>query len=271
MKAEHKSLPGIIDTHAHLDELDDLEKALEEAGKAGIIAVISVGSNQASNEKVLDISRRYQHFVYPALGLHPWELGDLDHNKINETLKFIEQMGQDIVAIGEVGLDYDKRVTRRAPKELQKAVLKDILALAKLCRKPLILHSRYAWQDCFQLVQEAGIDARKVVFHWFTGPSSVLRSIIRANYFISATPAAEYHEEHRRAVKETPLDRILLETDTPVIYGRDIKYRSRPADLSRSLRAVAEIKGMDESAVALQTTDNARSFFNLPIVEHPKP
>lgn len=263
--------PGIIDTHAHLDELDDLEAALEEAGRAGIIAIIAVGSTQASNEKVLNISRRYQHFVYPALGLHPWELGDLDHNKVNDTLKFIEQINQEIVAIGEVGLDYDKRVTRRAPKELQKAVLKDVLALARECGKPLVLHSRYAWQDCFQLVQQAGIDARKAVFHWFTGLSSVLRNIISAGYFISATPAAEYHEEHRRAVKEAPIDRLLLETDTPVIYGRDLKYRSRPADLLRSLKAVAELKGMDESAVALQTTDNARSFFNLPTPEHPRP
>lgn len=262
--------PRIIDTHAHLDELDDLEAALEEAKRAGIIAIVAVGSTQASNEKVLNISRRYQHFVYPALGLHPWELGDLDHNKINDTLKFIEQVNQEIVAIGEVGLDYDKRVTKRAPKELQKAVLKDVLALARECGKPLVLHSRYAWQDCFQLVQQAGIDTRKAVFHWFTGLSSVLQNIISAGYFISATPAAEYHEEHRRAVKEAPIDRLLLETDTPVIYGRDLKYRSRPADLLRSLKAVAELKGMDESAVALQTTDNARSFFNLPTPEHPR-
>ncbi len=263
--------PRIIDTHAHLDELDDLEAALEEAGRAGIIAIVAVGSTQASNEKVLNISRRYQHFVYPALGLHPWELGDLDHNKINDTLTFIERVNQEIVAIGEVGLDYDKRVIKRASKELQKAVLKDVLALARECGKPLVLHSRYAWQDCFQLVQQAGIDARKAVFHWFTGLSSVLRNIISAGYLISATPAAEYHEEHRRAIKEAPIDRLLLETDTPVIYGRDLKYRSRPADLLRSLKAVAELKGMDESAVALQTTDNARSFFNLPTPEHPKP
>ncbi len=270
MEVDYKNLPGIIDTHAHLDELGDLETALEDARRAGVIAVIAVGSNQASNEKVLDISHRYQHFVYPALGLHPWELGDLDHNKINDILRFIEQMGREIVAIGEIGLDYDKRVTKRASKGLQQAVLKDILALARQCGKPLILHSRYAWQDCFQLVQEAGINARKAVFHWFTGLSSVLRNIISAGYFISATPAAEYHEEHRRAVKETPIDRLLLETDTPVVYGRDAKYHSRPADIVRSLKAVAELKKMDESTTALRTTDNARNFFNLQILQHPK-
>ncbi len=263
MKTEYRKLPELIDTHAHLDELEDLEKALSEAKSAGITAIIAVGSNQISNERVLDVSHRHQGFVYPALGLHPWELGDLDHAKINSTLKFIEQMGQAIVAIGEVGLDYDKRVTRRAPKEFQKAVLKDILALARQCGKPLILHSRYAWQDCLQLVEEANIGAGKVVFHWFTGFSSVLKNILNAGYFISATPAAEYHEEHRRAIKEAPVDRLLLETDTPVFYGREVKYRSRPTDLLRSLKAVAGLKGIDESAIALQTTDNARRFFDL--------
>lgn len=265
MEPDYNNRLQIIDTHAHLDELGDLEAALDEAKSAGIIAIIAVGSNQVSNEKVLHISSRHQHFVYPALGLHPWELGDIDHERINSTLKFIEQVQQDIVAIGEVGLDYDKRVTKRAPKELQKAVLREIVALARQCRKPLILHSRYAWQDCFQLVSETGIDTTRVVFHWFTGFSSVLKNIINAGCFVSATPAAEYHEEHRRAIKEAPIERLLLETDTPVVYGRELKYRSRPADLPRSLKAVAELKGMDESAVASQTTANARSFFNLHI------
>ncbi len=268
MRAEHHKPLGLIDTHAHLDELEGLETALSEARSAGIIAIVAVGSNQTSNEKILDVSHRHRGFVYPALGLHPWELGDLDHDKINDTLKFIEHMERDIVAIGEVGLDYDKRVTRRAPKELQKAVLKDILALARQCGKPLILHSRYAWQDCFQLVQEANINAGKAVFHWFTGFSSVLKNILGAGYFISATPAAEYHEEHRRAVREAPVNRLLLETDTPVVYGREAKYRSRPIDLLRSLKAVAGLKGMDESAVALQTTENAVSFFNLHLPKH---
>ena len=108
-----------------------------------------------------------------------------------------------------------------------------------------------------------GAGVEKAVFHWFTGFSSVLRDILDAGYFISATPAAEYHEEHRRAIKETPMERLLLETDCPVAYGREARYHSQPADILRSLRAAAALKGMDEPALAKQTTYNARQLFGI--------
>jgi len=103
------------------------------------------------------------------------------------------------------------------------------------------------------------------VFHWYTGTSSVLRDIVSQGYFISATPAVEYHEEHRRAVKEIPLERMLLETDAPVVYGRgrEFEYESRPADVVRSLRGAAGLKGMSEAQLAEVTTENAMRFFGL--------
>jgi len=148
-----------------------------------------------------------------------------------------------------------------SPKELQKEVLKRLLALAKEHGKPMTIHSRYAWKDCFELVKGAGVE--KAVFHWFTGFSSVLRDILDAGYFISTTPAAEYHAEHRRAIRETPLEKLLLETDCPVVYGRGIKYRSEPADILRSLRAAAALKGIEEVVVAEQTTYNARQLLGI--------
>jgi len=251
----------VIDTHAHLDELENLESALKKAREAGIIAVIAVGSNHQSNQKVIEICINNPTFVYPALGLHPWELGNSDSSQINTTLKFIEEKITDIVAIGEIGLDYDKRVTKVASEDLQKETLKRLLTLSRQYTKPVILHSRYAWKDTFEIVRDAGIE--KAVFHWFTGFSSVLRDIIEAGYFISATPAAEYHEEHRRAIRETPPEKLFLETDCPVIYGRENKYRSEPADILRSLKATAALKGISESAIAQQTTHNAKKFFHF--------
>jgi len=251
----------LIDTHAHLDELKSLDLMLEEAQKNGIIAIVAVGSDYRSNMEILKISQRYCSFVYPALGLHPWRLANLKSSQIDENLGFIERNIAVAIAIGEIGLDYDKRVVKVAPKELQKKVLEHLLDLAKKYAKPAIIHSRYAWKDSFQLVRDAGID--KVVFHWFTGFSSVLRDIVTSGYFISATPAAEYHEEHRRAVKETPLDKLFLETDCPVTYGREAKYESKPADVLRSLKAVAQLKEIGEAAIAEQTTRNAIDFFSL--------
>ena len=251
----------VIDTHAHLDELENLESALNKAKEAGVIGAVAVGSNHQSNQKVMEICQSYHTFVYPALGLHPWELGRLDSHRIDTALRFIEEKITQIVAIGEIGLDYDKRVIKVSPKELQQETLKHLLALAMQYAKPVIIHSRYAWKDSFDLVKEAGIE--KAVFHWFTGFTSVLKDILEAGYLISATPAAEYHEEHKRAIRETPPEKLLLETDCPVTYGRESRYRSQPADVFRSLKAVAALKGIDESTIAQQTTNNAKQFFGL--------
>jgi TatD DNase family protein len=133
--------------------------------------------------------------------------------------------------------------------------------MAREYAKPVAIHSRYAWEDALHQVQEAGVD--RAVFHWFTGFSSVLKEIINGGYFVSATPATEYHEEHRRAVKEAPLERLFLETDSPVTYGRSMRYESQPADIVRGLGAVSQLKGIPEATVAEQTTTNAINFFSL--------
>jgi len=251
----------LIDTHAHLDELSNLDSVLEEAENTGIIAIVAVGSNHQSNIKTLEISQEHNHFVYPALGLHPWELANLETFDIDENLQFIEQNIASAVAVGEIGLDYDKRVLKVASKELQKEVLNQLLHIAKKYAKPAIIHSRYAWKDALHLIQDIGMD--KAVFHWFTGFSSVLRDIISAGYFVSATPATEYHEEHRRAIREAPLQKLLLETDCPVTYGRVARYESRPADVLKDLEAVSQLKGIDKTEIAEQTTRNAITFFSL--------
>lgn len=258
---DNKNPLTVVDTHAHLDELQSLNTALLKARAAGLIAVIAMGTNHQGNQKTLEISRQFPGFIFPAMGLHPWELGNLEPAQLDYAIGSIEANLNNIAAIGEIGLDYDKRVIKVASKERQKEVLKRLLTIAMKHKKPASIHSRYAWKDCLDLVKESGID--KAVFHWFTGFSSVLREILETGYYISATPAAEYHEEHRRAIKETPLEKLLLETDCPVFYGRESRYRSQPSDVLKSLRAVAAIKGANEAIIAEQTTQNATRLFSL--------
>ena len=250
----------LIETHAHLEEIEDLEQAITEAKSANVIAIIAVGSDYESNQKVLTLAQVYKDFVYPALGLHPWNLKGAD---IERNLEFIEAHIHEAVGIGEIGLDYDKRVRAQAGKDLQAHVLRRLLRIGKTRKKPVIIHSRYAWRDSLSLVVEAQLE--KAVFHWYTGTSSVLRDIISHGYFISATPAVEYHGEHRRAVKEIPLERLLLETDAPVVYrwGTELEYESRPAHILRVLTGVSRLRGMDETEIAEVTTGNALKFFGL--------
>jgi TatD DNase family protein len=211
----------------------------------------------------LDISQRHRDMVHPALGLHPWQLANLGPADIDDSLHFIEQNIASAVAVGEIGLDYDKRVLKVASKGLQQEVLGRLLNIARKHAKPAIIHSRYAWKDALSLIQNSGID--RAVFHWFTGFSSVLKDIIDAGYLVSATPASEYHEEHRRAIREAPLERLLLETDCPVTYGREHRYESQPVDVLRGLKAVSQLKGIEEAVVAEQTTRNAIEFFSFDI------
>ena len=250
----------LVDTHAHLEEIENLGQVLAEARLANLAAIIAVGSDYASNQKVLQLAKAYKGFVYPALGWHPWNINE---SEIDRNLEFIESHIDKAVAVGEIGLDYHKKVRARADKDLQKRVLKELLGVAKAHKKPVVIHSRYAWRDALDLVEEAQLE--KAVFHWYTGTSSVLRDIVSQGYFISATPAVEYHEEHRRAVKEIPLGRMLLETDSPVVYrrGSEFEYEARPADIIRSLRSAAQLRGVSEAQIAEVTTANTLRLFGI--------
>lgn len=250
----------LIDSHCHLEEIENPGLAIDRAKSAGVVAIIAVGSDHRSNNQVLELASRYRGLVYPALGFHP---GRLEAPVVNETLRFMEDHLVEASGVGEIGLDYDKRITKIASKELQKSVIREILLMAKKHRKPVIIHSRYAWRDALTLAEEAGIE--KAVFHWYTGPTSVLRDIVQRGYLISATPATEYHHEHRRAVKDVALENLLVETDSPVRYGLEAKWQAEPADVLRSLKAVAQLKGIDEPELARITSNNAIRFFVLPL------
>ena len=245
----------LIDSHAHLEEIKDLHSAIERAKQRGIIAIVAVGSDYKSNNQVLEIAGDYSSFVYPALGFHPW---NLEVSSLERNLQFIEDNINNIVAIGEVGLDYQKELIKKSSKDWQKGALKSILALAKRYNKPVIIHSRYAWRDSFTLVKEAAVE--KATFHWYTGPINVLKDILREGYFVSATLAAEYHDEHRRAIKEATLENLLLETDSPVTYRG---HQAEPADVVLALNSVAELKGLPPSIVADKTTENALRLYGI--------
>jgi TatD DNase family protein len=250
----------LVDTHAHLEEIEDLDGVLEKSRRAGVTAIIAVGSDRETNEKTLEIAERYSGFVYPALGWHPWFITE---SGIDANLEYLESNIGRAVAVGEIGLDYHKNVRAAAGKELQNTVLKELLKIAVKYDKPALVHSRYAWRDALTEVEASGV--KKAVFHWYTGPSSVLRDITGQGFYLSVTPAVEYHEEHRRAVKEAPLERMLLETDAPVTYGRgrDIEFQAGPADVTRSLKGAAALKGIRLQEFAAVTTENAIRLFGL--------
>jgi TatD DNase family protein len=253
MRKNEKNRIPLIDAHAHLDELTDLPESLQEARGAGVCAIIAVGMNVESNRKVLQVAEANPGYVYPALGYHPWEIRE---EEMDANLFFVRDHIEKGVALGEVGLDYKVKVK----KELQWTVFGEILDLAFESDKPVIVHCRFSHRRAFEMVQERKL--KRVVFHWYSGPVGLLDKILSAGYFISATPALAYSLPHREAIQRAPIERILLETDTPVNYqGR----AARPRDVWLSLEEVAKLKKLEPSSVAIQTAENASEFFQIRI------
>lgn len=242
----------LVDVHTHLDELDDLSDALQEAKTAGIKGIIGVGVNVDSNKKILEIAEENHGYVYPALGYHPWQMRE---DEVEENLSFIREHIDKYIALGEIGLDYKIKVK----KDLQWKVFGELLDIALEHDKPIIVHCRFSYRKALEMVVGKGI--KRAVFHWYSGPLDLLEEILNNGYFISATPALTYSPPHQEAIKRAPLERILLETDSPVSYqGKE----ARPKDVRISLKEVARLKELDLSVVSKQTTANASEFFKIP-------
>jgi len=241
----------LVDAHAHLNELADLPKSLQEAKEAGVCGIVAVGMDVESNKKVLQITKENSEFVYPALGYHPWLIRE---EEIETNLSFVRDHAKEGVALGEIGLDYKIKVK----KELQWKVFGEFLDIAIESDKPVIVHCRYSHRRAFDMLRERKI--KRAVFHWYSGPLRLLDEILKVGYLISATPALAYSPPHLEAIKRAPIERILLETDTPVSnQGRE----ARPKDVRVSLDEVSRLKGLDPSLVSEQTTENASRFFKI--------
>lgn len=240
----------LVDTHSHLDEIPEVRRELEEARGAGVVAVVAVGMERESNLRTLQLGRECVGFVLPAVGLHPWSLPRDPEGE----LEFLRERAGEAVALGEVGMDL--KIPK--PPELQRRVLREVVGVAEELGKPLLLHTRWAWREVLEELR--GRDLPPSVFHWYSGPEELVGEILDLGHYLSATPALEYSPPHRSALRACPVERILLETDSPVRYrGRE----ARPKEVVRSLRALSELKGLEPEEVAGLTTRNAERVFGV--------
>jgi TatD DNase family protein len=251
----------LIDTHAHLDEYGDIDAIVSTAREAGLTAIVGVGMGVESNGRILEIAGRYPGFVYPAIGWYP---ADLTRDAMEAHLAYVEINIVNAVAVGEIGLDYLSHIREEVPKVFQQEVLEALLRIAQSHGKPALLHTRYSWKDALGLALDVGLE--RAVFHSFTGPGKVLRILLDAGYYVSVSPAVAYNREMQRVARETPLDRLLLETDCPVVFAEHRtgdEPPATPADLLKTLRAVASVTGIPEDEVAAATTANAKRLFGI--------
>ena len=239
----------MIDTHAHLNEIEDIHQAILRAKDVGIKGIVAVGMDLLSNQRTLDLARQFPEMVHPAIGYHPWSI---NQDTIEENLKFIEKNLANCIALGEVGIDYKTKVK----KPLQWEVFSRLLSSAYRYSRPVIVHSRFSHQRSHQMVKDSGVE--KAVFHWYSGPLEILERIIVDGYYVSATPALAYSTPHQAAMRAAPVERILVETDSPVAYQGRI---SEPADLVITLGELSRLKDIPLEDARFITSNNAELFF----------
>ncbi|NTV28618.1 MAG: TatD family hydrolase [Candidatus Omnitrophica bacterium] len=286
----------IIDTHAHLYDLAEPEAVLSACASAGVSDVVALGVDLASNRKHLELRRSERKYprLHVGLGLHP---GNITPEEVERCFPFFRETlsAGGVAAIGETGLDYWYKWVRKdeARKREQREVFDRHLALAREFDLPVVIHSRGAWRDCLDMLLASGV--RRADFHWYSGPEDVLREILDGGFMISATPSLSYSPEARRAAVYAPLERILVETDTPVAYawpdrpasavqpgpvlGADIgtalavaagrpadpsgRIPSVPSDVWRTLALLAELKGLPIEETLSAVNANARRMFRI--------
>lgn len=260
----------LIDTHAHLDHLEDLDGALERADKAGVEGVAAMSTNAASCRRNLEIRRtKGKPKIYLAMGMHP---SDADLGRLDACVRLIREHRDELAAVGEIGLDFWYKGARKdkEKKDDQRKVFRTLLELAGELDLPAVIHTRGAWQECFETARGSGI--RMAEFHWYSGPLDVLKHILDSGYYVSASPGLAYSPPSRDAVTYAPIERTMIETDSPVFYrcagpggggNAGGGFQAEPKDVFKTLGAYCALKNVDEVYAAGVFNRNAREFFHL--------
>jgi len=205
------------------------------------------------------LSEKYHNLVYPALGIHPWNVNVIEEHELQETIDFIQQHKGIVKAIGEIGLDCKYETIW----EKQTLVFDKMLHLAETLALPVIIHSRGTTEKIVEMLPSYNLN--RVLLHWFSHPMTALVKAIDNGYFITEGPPVTYSIGIREVVDKTPITNLLTETDGPVTYWKQPfnGQLTKPSYILNVVRAVAEIKKMPAEAVAEQIIKNFESFFNI--------
>ena len=239
----------MIDTHAHLDALDDDPAyVVSRAREAGVTRILTVGLAQA-----VELAERFDD-VYAIVGIHPHESDEGDMAEVRRLHRHPKT-----VAVGETGLDWFRNY---ATPEAQRSMFEAQLGLATELGKPVVIHTRAADDDT--LAALAGFEGT-VVLHCFSSPR-LLPTALERGWYVSFAGNATYSNasELRLAATQVPADRILAETDSPYLAPQPVRgRRNEPAYVVHTLAALAQARGEDAGGLAGQIDANATACFGL--------
>jgi TatD DNase family protein len=249
----------LVDSHCHLDYKPlsaDLQVILERADEAGIGAVLTIGTTVSGSQALPDWVEPFEN-VWCTAGIHPHEAGK-DGGAV-AALRDLT-LHSKVVGIGETGLDYHYD---HSPRDVQRDVFREHLRIAAETGLPLIVHTREADADTAMILREAAEAGVGGVLHCFSSGRQLAEKALNLGFYVSISGIVTFKgaDELRAIVRDLPMDRLLVETDSPYLAPTPHRGRpNEPALLIHTARQVADLKGLEIDALARATTDN---FFRL--------
>ena len=258
--------PRLFDSHCHLQDPafdEDRGDVLARALEAGVGEIAVIASDPASAAVARDLAARPGDGDGPRLvwtaGLHP-HVADTWSDRVRRDLEKLLDAGA--VAVGETGLDFHYD---HSPRDVQRNVFTEQLALANTRDLPVVVHSREADEDTLDLIEASGIAAERVVLHSFSGSVAMLERAIEAGAYVSFSGMVTFRTfPAETLVARVPADRLLAETDAP--YLAPVPHRGRrnePAFVVETVERLAALHGVDPTAMGALTRANARRFYGL--------
>ena len=252
----------LFDTHAHYDaeQFDgDREAVLAGLVRRDVSLAVNPGCDVPSSRAAVELARAWS-FLYAAVGYHPENCAPYDPAELD----LFREWAKDprVVAIGEIGLDYYWE--ENPPREHQRRVFRDQMALAEELDLPVIVHDREAHADSLAVVRE--FPRVRGVFHCFSGSAEMAEELVRLGWMVSFTGVLTYKNARKavEAAQAVPLDRIMIETDSP--YMAPVPHRGKRNDsgyVRHVCEKLAEIKGISFEECARITLENGKRFYGI--------
>ncbi len=249
-----------IDSHCHLDSADfdsDRGAVIERALAAGVERMVAVGTGNGPPHLEAGIRLAEEHeALYATVGIHPHDAAKAD----DEAFWRIEALLSErkVIAVGEIGLDYHYDFS---PRDVQRSVFKRQLQIARAARKPVVIHTREAWEDTLSILRE---HATGGVMHCFTGGPQEARAALDLGFYLSFGGIVTFPKaiHVQQTASEVPLERILIETDAPYLAPVPNRgKRNEPAFVVHTAQKIAELRGQTLEEIARATTRNFERLF----------
>lgn len=255
----------IFDTHAHYDDElynEDRDELLASLPVNRVTRVVNVGASKKMTEDSITLAEKYD-YIYAAAGIHPsevmeYESGLADMNWLREKASH-----KKVVAIGEIGLDYHYD---EPPKEIQRKWFREQLKVASELDMPIIIHSRDAAKETYDIMKEMGGEKLKAVVHCFSYENEMAKEFLKLGYYIGIGGVLTYKNarKQKEVLAEMPLDRLLLETDCPYLPPTPHRgERNSSLYLPYVVKEMAQIRGISEEEIEDITYKNALRFYEI--------